>query len=52
MQEFLLTQGEMRKDLVEVEKCHLVVKMKLKMLNLQKMTFLISTLAPGDTIEL
>ena len=40
------------KSEVEVEKRHLVVELKLKMLNRQKVTFSISTLPPGGTFEL
>ena len=39
------------KSEVKVEKHHLVAELKLKMLNLQKVTFSISTLPPGDTFE-
>ena len=35
------------KSEVKVEKCHLVAELKLKMLNMQKVTFLISTPPPG-----
>ena len=37
---------------VKVEKCHLVAELKLKMLNMQKVTFSISTPPPGSTFEL
>ena len=40
------------KSEVKVKKCHLVAELKLKTLNLQKVTFSISTLPPGDTFEL
>ncbi len=36
---------------VKVEKRHLVVELKLKMLNMPKVTFSISTPPPGDTLE-
>ncbi len=37
---------------ITVEKCHQMAELKLKMLNLQKVTFSISALQPGDTFEL
>ena len=40
------------KSEVKLEKCHLVAELKLKMLNLQKVTFLISALPLGDTFQL
>ncbi len=40
------------KSEVKVDKCHLVAELKLKMLNMQKMTFSMSTPPPGDTFEL
>ncbi len=36
----------------KAEKCRLVAELKLKMVNLQEVTFSISTLLPGDTFEL
>ncbi len=35
-----------------MEKCYLMVELKLKMLNMQKVTFSISTPPPGGTFEL
>ena len=40
------------KSEVKVEKCHLVAELKLKMLNMQKVTFSISTPPPGGAFEL
>ncbi len=40
------------KSEIKVEKRHLVAELKLKMLNMQKVTFSISTLPPGGTFEL
>ncbi len=40
------------KSEVQVEKCHQMAEPKLKMLNLQKVTFSISALPPGDAFEL
>ena len=40
------------KNEVKVKKCHLVAKLKLKMLNMQKVTFSISTPPPGGTFKL
>ena len=40
------------KSEVKMEKCHLVAELKLKMLNVQKVTFSISTPPPGGTFEL
>ena len=40
------------KSEVKVEKCHLVAELKLKMLNMQKVTFSILTPPPGGTFEL
>ncbi len=37
---------------VKVKKCHLVAELKLKMLNMQKVTFSISPLPPGGAFEL
>ena len=49
----LFNQGPIDgKSEVKVEKCHLVVELKLKMLNLQEVTFSISALPQGDTFEL
>ncbi len=36
----------------KVEQCHLVEELKLKMLNMQKVTFYISTLPPGGASEI
>ncbi len=40
------------KSEVKVEKCHLVEELKLKLLNMQKVTFSISTPPPGGAFEL
>ncbi len=40
------------KSEVKMEKCHLVAELKLKMLNMQKVTFSISTPPPGGAFEL
>ena len=40
------------KSEVKVEKCHLVVELKLKVLNMQKVTFSISTPPPGGACKL
>ncbi len=40
------------KSTVTVEKCNLVAELKSKMLNMQKVTFSISTPPPGGTFEL
>ncbi len=40
------------KSEVKVEKRHLMVELKLKVLNMQKVTFSISTLPPGGAFEL
>ncbi len=39
------------KSEVKVEKCHLEVELKLKMLNMQKLIFSISTPPPGGDFE-
>ncbi len=50
---YFFDQGSIdEKTEVKVEKCHLVAELKLKMLNLQKVTFLISALPLGDTFQL
>ncbi len=40
------------KSEVNMEKCHLVAELKLKMLNMQKVTFSISTSPPGGAFKL
>ena len=40
------------KSEIKVEKRHLVAELKLKMLNMQKVTFSISTLPPGGAFKL
>ncbi len=40
------------KSEVKVERCHIVVELKLKMLNMQKVTFSILTPPPGGIFEL
>ncbi len=40
------------KSEIKVEKRYLVAELKLKMLNMQKVTFSISTLPPGGAFEL
>ena len=49
----LFDQGSIdNKSEVKVEKRHLMGKLKLKMLNMQNVTFSISTPPPGATFEL
>ncbi len=39
------------KSEVNVEKCHMVAELKLKMLNMQKVTFSISAPSPGGAFK-